>query len=72
MDASYGVNGDLLTAVQQAKTQWQLLHTQLNEANDSRVVEQIIYQMIAAEKRYDYLLQLAKEQHLHTSHIDLR
>ena len=65
-------NEDLLKQVEEAKTQWQSLQTVLNEVSDPRATEQVIHQLIAAEKRYDYLLQLVKEAQMHIYTIELR
>lgn len=63
---------ELLDEVNEAKFHWQCLHNLFNEASDPRVVEHIIHQIIATEKRYGYLLQLAKEQNIRCSEIDIR
>lgn len=62
----------LLDEVNEAKVQWQCLYNVFNEVSDPRVVEHIIHQIIATEKRYGYLLQLAKEQDIRSGVIDIR
>lgn len=63
---------ELLEQVQEAKAKWQGLQSVLNEVSDPRAMEQVIHQLIAAEKRYDYLLQLIKEADLRNDTIELR
>ena len=63
---------NLLAEIMEAKDQWQSLQQLYGEVSDPRVVEHVIHQIIATEKRYGYLLQLAKEQHLHCGDIEIR
>lgn len=63
---------DLLQEIDQALDQWQNMQTIYNEVNDPLLVETVIHQLIAAERRYDYLLRLAKAEDLYSDKIPLR
>lgn len=63
---------ELLQSIQQAKNEWRNFYLLLDEVSDPRVLEHVIHQILASEKRYNYLLQLAKEEALHNYEIDLR
>ena len=63
---------ELLGEIKQVKQDWTVLNSRLNWSSDKRSIEQISYEMLANEKRYDYLLKLAKEKNLHTTEITLR
>jgi len=73
MNCDYNLtHEELLDEIKQVQQHWAVLNSRLNWSDDKRTIEQISYEMLANEKRYDYLLKLAKEQNLRTSEIVLR
>ena len=65
-------NEQILAEIQEVRAHWQGLNCRLNEVADKRVIEQLIYEMLADEKRYSYLLELAKANDLHGSMTIIR
>lgn len=58
-------NEQIIREINEVREHWQGLNCRLNEVADKRVIEQLIYEMLADEKRYSYLLEMAKANDLH-------
>ena len=58
-------NEQIINEINEVRAHWNGLNCRLNEVADKRVIEQLIYEMLADEKRYSYLLELAKANDLH-------
>ena len=68
MRYSYQMSDEqILAEIQEVRAHWQGLNCRLNEVSYPRVIEQLIYEMLADEKRYSYLLEMAKANDLHGS-----
>ena len=67
-----GVKMDLMLELEEAKCQWKNMQNIYNEVSDPALIDAVIYQMIAAEHRYEYLLQLAKRESLTCENIPIR
>ena len=66
MNLDYDLNAEeLVQEIKEVRNHWELLNQSLNWLQDGRSIEQISYEMLADERRYGYLLQLAKEKHIH-------
>lgn len=63
---------DLLQEIEEAKQQWKNMQNIYNELQDPGLIESVIYQMIATERKYEYLLRLAKAEHLSCEEISFR
>ena len=59
---------DLALELEEAKNQWRNAQSVYNEVSDPAV----IYQVMAAERRYEYLLRLAKSESLSCENIPIR
>ena len=67
MNCDYNLAGaELLQEIKAVREHWEMLNARLNWSNDVRAIEQLSYEMLADERRYEYLLKLAKETRLHT------
>lgn len=55
---------DVFTRTQAAKRQWENACAFFNEAAGQDLVEQAIYELIAAEYKYGYFLKLSKTQNI--------
>lgn len=56
-------NLDDAALLTEAKQKWQAAHSFFNYVNDEKQIDQAIFNLIAAEKHYDYLLQKARREH---------
>lgn len=63
---------DLALELEEAKEQWQNMQSVYNEVSDPALIDAVIYQVMAAERRYEYLLRLAKSESLTCENIPLR
>lgn len=63
---------DLILELEQAKTQWKNMQSVYNEVSDPALIDTVIYQVMAAERRYEYLLRMAKSESLTCENIPLR
>ncbi len=52
---------DLVEAIDEARREWQTARSYFETVSDPALVDHAIYVMEAAEKKYIYLLRLAKE-----------
>lgn len=55
---------DLLQEIKETKQEWQNMQKIYNELQDPGLIDAVIYQLNAAERKYEYLLRLAKSQQL--------
>ncbi len=55
----------LLSAVEDARIAWREAWKQFERATGAEAIDESIYLLIAAEKRYDGLLRLAKKSQVH-------
>lgn len=58
-------NSKLLDSIQDAQKEWRCAESRFNEATDFDLVDQAIYDMMAAKTKYSYLVRKAKEKDLH-------
>lgn len=58
-------NDQLIYAIKGARRDYQLAERRFNEAADSDLVDQAIYDMLSAKTKYTYLMKQAKEKNLH-------
>lgn len=73
MRYSYQMNADeVIREIKEVREHWDSLNCRLNEVCDNRLIEQLIYEMIADERRYNYLLAIAKELNVHDNGIIIR
>lgn len=63
---------DLMLELEDAKCQWKNMQSIYNEVSDPALIDAVIYQVMAAERRYEYLLRLAKSESLTCENIPLR
>ena len=63
---------DLILELEDAKTQWKNMQSIYNEVSDPALIDTVIYQVMAAERRYEYLLRLAKSEALTCENIPIR
>ena len=61
-----------MAKVEEAKEQWKNMQSVYNEVSDPALIDAVIYQVMAAERRYEYLLRLAKSESLTCENIPLR
>jgi len=54
----------------EAKQRWQAAHSFFNYVNDEGQIDQAIFNLIAAEKHYDYLLRKARREHWYNRKVD--
>ena len=47
---------DLALELEEAKNQWRNAQSVYNEVSDPALIDAVIYQVMAAERRYEYLL----------------
>lgn len=55
----------LLDSIYTAQKDWRCAESRFNEATDTDLVDQAIYDMMAAKTKYSYLVRKAKERDLH-------
>lgn len=63
---------DLLQEIQETKQEWQNMQQVYNELQDPGLIEAVIYRLNAAERKYEYLLQLAKNRKVVNKEIVVR
>ncbi len=63
---------DLVLELEEARDQWRNMQSIYNEVCDPALVDAVIYQVMAAERRYEYLLRLAKSESLSCENIPIR
>lgn len=66
------VNVDLALELEEARNQWHNAQSVYNEVSDPALIDAVIYQVMAAERRYEYLLRLAKCESLTCENIPVR
>ncbi len=54
---------DDVVLLARAREEWQAAHSFFNYVCDEKQIDQAIFNLIAAEKHYDYLLQRVRRQH---------
>ncbi len=54
----------LLLSLHDAKREWWLARARFEQVSDPDLIDQAIYQLEAAQRRYDYLLKCAKQRGL--------
>ena len=70
MNCDYDLAGnELLREIKAVQSHWEMLNSRLNWCNDERAIEQLSYEMLADERRYEYLLKRAKETHLRSQSV---
>lgn len=55
---------DIFTMTKCAQREWENAWAFFNEAKDEDMIEEAIYELMAAEHRYNYFLKLAKAQNI--------
>ncbi len=55
-----------------SQNQWRNAQSVYNEVSDPALIDAVIYQVMAAERRYEYLLRLAKSESLSCENIPIR
>ncbi|WP_324822522.1 YaaL family protein [Sinanaerobacter sp. ZZT-01] len=55
----------LVSSINKAQRDWRDAESRFNEAVDADLIDQAIYDMLAARTKYGYLMKLAKEKGLH-------
>ena len=63
---------DLMMELEDARWQWKNMQNIYNEVSDPALIHSVIYQVMAAEQRYEYLLRLAKSEALTCENIPVR
>lgn len=63
---------ELMLELEAAKKQWKNIQNVYNEVSDPALIDAVIYQAMAAERRYEYLLRLAKSESLTCENIPIR
>lgn len=63
---------DLALELEEARAQWRSMQSLYNEVSDPALIDAVIYQVMAAERRYEYLLRLAKNEALTCENIPVR
>lgn len=63
---------DLMMELEDARWQWKNMQNIYNEVSDPALIDSVIYQVMAAERRYEYLLRLAKSEALTCENIPVR
>lgn len=63
---------DLLQEINETKQEWLNMQNVYNELQDPGLIDAVIYRMNAAERKYEYLLQLAKAEKLVNKEIMVR
>lgn len=64
-----GQHEQLIEDITQAHKEWKLALEQFNNASQEDVIDDAIYLLIAAERRYEGLIRVARRQHLY---VDLQ
>lgn len=73
MRYNYQISADeVVKEIKEVREHWNSLNCRLNEVSDNRLIEQLIYEMIADERRYNYLLAIAKELNVHDTGVIVR
>jgi hypothetical protein len=67
-----GAEMDLMMELEDARWQWKNMQNIYNEVSDPALIDSVIYQVMAAEHRYEYLLRLAKSESLTCENIPVR
>ena len=67
-----GAEMDLMMELEDARWQWKNMQNIYNEVSDPALIDSVIYQVMAAEQRYEYLLRLAKSESLPCENIPVR
>ena len=67
-----GAEMDLMMELEDARWQWKNMQNIYNEVSDPALFDSVIYQVMAAEQRYEYLLRLAKSEALTCENIPVR
>ena len=67
-----GAEMDLMMELEDARWQWKNMQNIYNEVSDPALIDSVIYQVMAAEQRYEYLLRLAKSESLTCENIPVR
>ncbi len=67
-----GAGMDLISELEDARWQWKNMQSIYNEVSDPALIDTVIYQVMAAEQRYEYLLRLAKNESLTCENIPVR
>ena len=67
-----GAEMDLMMELEDARWQWKNMQNIYNEVSDPALIDSVIYQVMAAEQRYEYLLRLAKSESLTCESIPVR
>lgn len=67
-----GAGMDLISELEDARWQWKNMQSIYNEVSDPALIDTVIYQVMAAEQRYEYLLRLAKSESLTCENIPVR
>ncbi len=55
----------LISSIGKAQREWRDAESRFNEAVETDLIDQAIYDMLAAKTKYSYLMKLAKEKGLH-------
>ena len=63
---------DLMMELEDARWQWKNMQNIYNEVSDPALIDSVIYQVMAAEQRYEYLSRLAKSEALTCENIPVR
>lgn len=63
---------DLALELEEARDQWRNMQSIYNEVSDPALIDTVIFQVMAAERRYEYLLRLAKSEALSCENIPIR
>ena len=63
---------DLILELEEARKQWRNMQSVYHDVSDPALIDAVIYQVIAAERRYEYLLRLAKSESLTCENIPVR
>ena len=67
-----GAEMDLMMELEDARWQWKNMQNIYNEVSDPALIDSVIYQVMAAEQRYEYLLRLATSESLTCENIPVR
>lgn len=55
----------LVSAIKSARRDYKMAESRFNEAGDSDLVDQAIYDMLSAKTRYTYLMKQARDKGIH-------
>ncbi|MGI6752003.1 MAG: YaaL family protein [Anaerovoracaceae bacterium] len=56
---------ELMKQIQDARNEWLSAENRFNQFTDPYLIDRSIYEMMAAQSKYQYLLQCAKEKGIH-------